>query len=76
MPTVLREGRWAVWIFTRDHGPPHVHVRGPSGEVKVALIPVGVQRIRGLTDREALEAFRLVADHSEHLLACWRRIHG
>ncbi len=76
MPTVLREGRWAGSIYTRDHPPPHVHVRGSSGEVTVTLSPVGVQRIRGLADHEALEAVRLVVDHREHLLACWRRIHG
>lgn len=76
MPTVLRRGRWTVSIFTRDHPPPHVHVRGSSGDVKVALSPVRVQGIRGLADREAQEAVRLVVDHREHLLACWRRIHG
>lgn len=76
MPTVLRKGRWFVLVHTDDHPPPHVHVRCPGGEVKVNLLPLRVERSRGVPGPAAAEAVRLVEDNREHLLACWRRIHG
>jgi hypothetical protein len=63
-------------IHTDDHPPPHVHVRAPGGEVKVMLDPLRVGGSRGVQVQEVVDAVRLVEANREHLLACWRRIHG
>jgi hypothetical protein len=79
MPTIVREDGWAVEVFTRDHPPPHVHVRREGCEVKVSLPPgeaPAIVRVRGGTAREAICAVRIVERHREALERAWRSIHG
>jgi hypothetical protein len=80
MPTVLREGSWAVVIHTDDHPPPHVHVKRPGGYVKVNLVgPDGlpdVVKIHHLADHEAWRALGIVYQHQSLLLEAWRNVHG
>lgn len=80
MGTVLRTNGWRFVIYTDDHPPPHVHVKGTGGEAKVSLPPPGhpvqVLRVTMLTTREAMRAVRLVEEHRATLLASWRTIHG
>jgi hypothetical protein len=49
MPTILREGGFAVMIFTRDHPPAHVHVLKAGGAVKVSLLTLCVSAMRGIS---------------------------
>jgi hypothetical protein len=77
---VLRSGRFQVRINTDDHTPPHVHVVATTGVIIVELAVDGApQTIRRVSkqmpvaDRRA--AFRLVAGHTAHLAAEWRRLH-
>ncbi len=81
MPTVLRANGFRVVIYPpqREHGPPHVHVYAGDGEAKI-LIPMGdedptVEEVRGMREDLALRACRLIANHTEFLLARWRELH-
>lgn len=68
-----------VEVFTRDHPPPHVHVRRPGCDVKVALPRGGaaeIVRVRGGTAQDAIRAVRMVEQHREALERAWERIHG
>jgi len=80
MPTVHKEDGYAVRIYTKDHPPPHVHVWRGSGVVKIQLDDgsggLRVVASRGLSDREAIRAVRIVHAHRERLLDEWRRVHG
>lgn len=80
MPTVLREGGWAIVIPTNDHVPPHVHVKRDDGDVKVSLPGPGeyvqILRVRRLAAHQAIRAARLVETHRERLLREWEEIHG
>jgi hypothetical protein len=40
------------------------------------LEPVRVGGSRGVYMQGVVDTVRLVEDNREHLLACWRRIHG
>ncbi|WP_414676734.1 DUF4160 domain-containing protein [Longimicrobium sp.] len=77
MPVIVREGSWRIWIYSDDHGFPHVHVVHPGGRVKIRLTPghdvLGVSR---MSPRDLLKAVRLVETHREILMAAWRNIHG
>lgn len=79
MVTVLREEGFRVVIFTKDHGPPHVHVRKANGRAKIEL-PRGDEGARilrtTLNDRDTARAVRLVEANTETLAEEWRRIHG
>ncbi|HEY5425715.1 MAG TPA: DUF4160 domain-containing protein [Candidatus Tumulicola sp.] len=37
MPTIVREDGYEIQIYTRDHLPPHVHVRKAGAEARFAL---------------------------------------
>ncbi|MBW3655164.1 MAG: DUF4160 domain-containing protein [Gemmatimonadetes bacterium] len=80
MPVVIREGSWRIWIFPRDHGPPHVHVFRRGSVVKIRLRtpgspaqPAGHTR---MSRREMAEAIRLVEKHNDVLTPAWSMIHG
>lgn len=80
MPTVHEEDGYAVRIYTKDHPPPHVHVWRGGGVAKIQLDDgsgdLRVVGSRGLSDREAIRAVRIVHAHRERLLDEWRRVHG
>ena len=78
MPIVLRSNAFRIVILLppREHGPPHVHVRSPGGEVVIQLEPVHVRTVHRMRSVDVLNAVRLVESHLPHLLAEWRRYHG
>jgi hypothetical protein len=51
MPTLVREGGFAVRIYTLDHPPPHVHVARAGAVVKVDLATCQVIEIVGTNRR-------------------------
>lgn len=77
MPTVVREGGFALRMYTRDHPPPHVHVARAGAILKIDLAKCEIVEIGGrISDHEARQAERLVEKHAAHLKAEWIRLHG
>lgn len=79
MVTVHREAGFRISIFTDDHEPAHVHVRG-DGHAKVNLLgPDGLPALvfaKGMTLAELRKAMRIVGEQQHNLLARWNEIHG
>ena len=77
MPTVLRSQGYTVVIRTRDHLPPHVHVRKGGGRVRIDLeARLRIRNPVGLSPAEIAEAWWIVRQHHDEFLAKWRDIHG
>jgi hypothetical protein len=80
MPTVLRIGGLRVVIFTNDHGPAHVHVKGAEGEAVFNLnCPSGPPTLRDSYGFKRPDIGGMMAALSaalEILCAEWRAIHG
>lgn len=79
MIVVLRAYGLKIVIFTDDHDPPHVHVRG-DGQAKVNLVgadgqPELVWSV-GMNAAEKRRALKAITDLQHDLLEQWRRIHG
>ncbi len=78
MVTVHREAGLRISIFTDDHVPAHVHVRG-DGHAKVALRGSGGRPelvfSRGMSVSEARKMLRIVGEQQALLLARWDEIH-
>ena len=83
MPTIIRQGIYALRVFAspREHPPSHVHVeiRG-RGTIQVLLGDsrgaVKLWRMRGaVSARDEREAVRLVEEHHRVLRAAWERMH-
>jgi hypothetical protein len=77
VPTLIREGGFAVRIYTLDHPPPHVHVAKAGAVVKIDLATCQVMEITGaISDPDVRKAELLVTRHAQFLNEEWTKIHG
>ena len=67
-PTVLRDGPFRLFFFSREEARIHVHVAHPDGEAKFWLTPaVSVATSTGLSGRQLREAEAVVEAHIEEI---------
>jgi hypothetical protein len=73
-PTVLREGPYRLFFFSREEARPHVHVSHPDGEAKYWLDPhVALATQIGLSERQLSDAHKIVERHLEEIRHAWER---
>jgi len=76
-PTVLREGAFRLFFFSREELRIHVHVAHPDGEAKFWLTPaVALATSVGLSEQQLGEAKSLVERHLEEIQNAWSRHFG
>jgi hypothetical protein len=89
MPNIFedRQNGLTVYIYTNDHVPAHVHVfvgrKGSRNQpgIKINLgsenqAPSLVTVHPSISNRDVINALKLVAEHQEIFLQEWNRIHG
>lgn len=73
-PTVLKEGSFRLFFFSREESRIHVHVSHQDGEAKFWLTPtVALATSVGLSERQLREAHALVEEHLEKIQNAWGR---
>ncbi len=73
-PTVLRDGPFRLFFFSREETRVHVHVAHPDGEAKFWLTPtVSLAVTAGLSPAQLRDAQRLVEHHFEEIQHAWTR---
>ena len=73
-PTVLREGPYRLFFFSREETRIHVHVAHPDGEAKFWLTPaVALATSTGLSERQLRDAQSIVEAHREEISHAWHR---
>jgi Domain of unknown function (DUF4160) len=73
-PTVLRDGPFRLYFFSREEVRVHVHVAHPDGEAKFWLTPsVSLAVVVGLSATQIADAQRLVERHLEDIQDAWIR---
>ena len=76
-PTVLRQGPYRLFFFSREETRVHVHVSHPVGGVKFWLSPdVAVATFVGLSERQRRDAQEIVEAHLQEILDAWHRHFG
>ena len=76
-PTVLRQGSFRLFFFSREELRIHVHVAHPDGEAKFWLTPaVALATSVGLSERQLREAQDIVAEHLEEIRHAWNQHFG
>lgn len=76
-PTVVRDGPFRLFFFSREESRMHVHVAHPHGEAKFWLSPTLMLATHtGLSERELVEAERIVARHLQEVIDAWRKHFG
>jgi hypothetical protein len=67
-PTVVRDGQFRLFFFSREEARIHVHISYSDGEAKFWLTPqVAVATYTGLTARQLRGAQAVVERHLEQL---------
>ena len=77
MVTILnrRQHGFDVRIFTREHGPAHVHVFRGEKRVTVFLDPLRFYENKGFTNRDLRRIRELLEAHVYTMLREWERLH-
>jgi hypothetical protein len=76
-PTVLREGPYRLFFFSREEVRPHVHVAHPDGEAKFWIEPsIELAAVVGLSAQQARTAHEIVARHHHEVRDAWTRHFG
>ena len=76
-PTVVRDGQFRLFFFSREEERIHVHVAHPDGEAKFWLSPeVALATHTGLSRRQLGEAQIVVETHLEEIQNAWNHHFG
>lgn len=71
-PTVVRDGPFRLFFFSREEPRIHVHVAHPDGEAKFWLTPtVHLATSTGLAPRQISDAQAVVLTHFEEIEHAW-----
>lgn len=76
-PTVVRDGPFRLFFFSREEPRIHVHVAHPDGEAKFWLTPViHLATSTGLNQRQLVDAQAVVQSHLKEIEDAWNRHFG
>ena len=76
-PTVVRDGKFRLFFFSREEPRIHVHLSHPDGEAKFWLTPsVEVATSTGLSARQLRDAQAVVERHLVEIENAWNRHFG
>jgi Domain of unknown function (DUF4160) len=76
-PTVVRDGSFRLFFFSREEPRIHVHVSHPDGEAKFWLTPdVHLATSTALTARQLAEARDVVQAHLQEIQDAWQHHFG
>ena len=76
-PTVLRDGPFRLFFFSREESRMHVHVAHPDGEAKFWLDPtIAVAAVVGLSPKLVGDAETVVRRHEQEVRDAWKRHFG
>ena len=76
-PTIVRDGQFRLFFFSREESRIHVHVAHPDGEAKFCLKPSIQLAVNvGLTQVQVRQAQAVVAAHIQEIEDAWHRHFG
>jgi Domain of unknown function (DUF4160) len=76
-PTIVRDGQFRLFFFSREETLIHVHVAHPDGEAKFWLTPeVHLAVNIGLSPTQVRQAQAVVVAHVLEIEDAWRRHFG
>ncbi len=76
-PTIVRDGPFRLFFFSREEPRMHIHVAHPHGEAKFWLQPnLMLANHIGLSRQELADAERVVTRHLEEIINAWHKHFG
>ena len=76
-PTILREGGFRFYFFSREERRMHVHVQCAEGEAKYWLEPaIELAQNYGLNERQLRSVKALIEAHVDDIRDAWAKHFG
>lgn len=76
-PTIVRDGQFRLFFFSREETRIHVHVAHPDGEAKFWLTPTVQLAVNmSLSPIQIKQAHAVVEAHIQEIEDAWRRHFG
>jgi hypothetical protein len=76
-PTILREGGFRFYFFSREERRMHVHVQCAEGEAKYWLEPaIELAQNYGLNERQLRSVKALIEAHADDIRDAWAKHFG
>ena len=76
-PTIVRDGQFRLFFFSREETRIHIHVAHPEGEAKFWLTPsVHLAKNVGLSGAQLRQAQAVVEAHFQEIQDAWNRHFG
>ena len=73
-PTILREGGFRFYFFSREERRIHVHVQCAEGEAKYWLEPaIELAQNYGLNERQLRSVKALIETHADDIRDAWAK---
>ena len=73
MPTLYRDGKLKICMFSSDHNPPHFHVLTPNERASITI--EGFHILSGkLSNKVMNKAKKWAQDHKVELIKKWEDI--
>ena len=76
-PTIVRDGKFRLFFFSREETRIHVHVSHPDGEAKFWLTPQIELAVNvGLSQTQVRQAQAVVSNHIKEIQDAWNHHFG
>jgi len=77
MPTILRQAGFRFLFYSREGiEPPHIHVIGHAGEMKVWLDDnLTIAKIYNLSPKHQKQILKIIVENNELFLQKWSEYH-
>lgn len=76
-PTIVKEGAFRLFFFSREQSRLHVHVNHSDGEAKFWLEPeISLAQNFGLSAPQLRQAEALVRSHEQRIRDAWQQHFG
>jgi hypothetical protein len=77
MPTVLTKDGFRFFFYSREgNEPPHIHIIGKGGEMKIWLSDLEIAKVYNLSPKEQRIVLEITATNVELLKKEWGNFHG
>jgi hypothetical protein len=76
-PTIVRDGKFRLYFFSREETRIHVHISHPDGEAKFWLTPQIELAVNvGLSQTQLRQAQTIVSTHIKEIQDAWNHHFG
>lgn len=75
MPVILITKNLKVYIYPKDHDPPHVHVIGPDSEARFYIHSLECYQSYGFSKKDVNRISEFLEDNIELLIQAWEELH-